>query len=77
MREPAIALAARSVLRGDYPAQSASFCDNKKQTVGISLLCEVFFFMIYLPAPRGIRLPLWVVFFILKVNHPRSLSHSS
>lgn len=44
MREPAIALAARSVSRGDYPAQSASFCDNKKQTVGISLLCEVFFF---------------------------------
>lgn len=43
MREPAIALAARSVSQRDYPAQSALFYDNKKQRVGISLLCEVFF----------------------------------
>lgn len=43
MRESAIALAAHSVSQGDYPAQSALFCDNKKKRVGISLFCEVFF----------------------------------
>lgn len=43
MREPAIALADRSVSQGDYPAQSAFFCDNKKQRVGI-----FFFFSWYI-----------------------------
>lgn len=44
MLESAIALAARSVSQGDYPAQSAFFYDNKKKRLGISFLCEVFFF---------------------------------
>lgn len=50
MREPAIALAAPSVSQGDYPAQSALFCDNKKHRVGISPLCEVFFFFHDIPS---------------------------
>lgn len=32
-----------SLSQGDYPAQSAFFRDNRKQRVGTSLLCEVFF----------------------------------